>query len=155
MTVAGNFGIANAAPAYALDVTGDVNTTGVYRDHGVPIVTGGAQTPWTSDIDAASFALNNVSWLGVGATANKNANPIYIKTTNLQNYSVACVDTAATTLIPDSPPLSLLGASERLWRVRSLQFPGAPLAGNAELASRAALVFTTGVVPFPIHHVLS
>ena len=72
MTVAGNFGIANAAPAYALDVTGDVNTTGVYRVNGVPISTGGgAQTPWTSDIDAASFALNNVSWLGVGATPTK------------------------------------------------------------------------------------
>lgn len=56
-------GINNTAPAYMLDVVGDINITGVYRVNGVPISTGGggqAQTPWLSNIDAAQFSLSNI-----------------------------------------------------------------------------------------------
>ena len=60
-------GIANTAPAYPLDVVGDVNITGVYRVNGVPLATGGGnQTPWISDIDAGGFKLNNLTGIGIG-----------------------------------------------------------------------------------------
>src|SRR5882672_1234450 len=55
----GNIGMLKINPAYALDVAGDVNCTGAFRVNGVAI--GGAQTPWTGDVDAAGHALNNVS----------------------------------------------------------------------------------------------
>jgi hypothetical protein len=45
-------------PQFALDVNGDINTSGEYLINGVPI--GGSQTPWLSDIDANGFSLNNV-----------------------------------------------------------------------------------------------
>ena len=79
---------------------------------------------------------------------NKNANPIYIKTTNLQNYSVACVDTAATTLIGFSAFISTGSVRASLLAYGASNSQGAPLAGNAELASSAALVFTTGASHF-------
>lgn len=51
-------------PVYALDVVGDINCTGQFRVNGAPISGGGgSQTPWISDIDAASFKLNNLSIL--------------------------------------------------------------------------------------------
>jgi hypothetical protein len=66
----GHVGIGQTAPAYELDVVGDVNITGSYRVNGTPITSGGgAQTPWTSDIDAASFHLNNALGIGVGNPA--------------------------------------------------------------------------------------
>jgi hypothetical protein len=66
ITGTGNVGIANASPAYKLEVTGDVNITGVYRINGIPIA--GSQTPWASDIDAANHALNNAGRIGVNQT---------------------------------------------------------------------------------------
>lgn len=64
ITGTGNVGIGTANPGYRLDVSGDVNISGTYRVNGVPIVTG-AQTPWTSDIDAAGFRLNNTGMIRV------------------------------------------------------------------------------------------
>lgn len=62
-------GVLQSSPAYALDVTGDINCTGVFRVNGTPIATGGAQTPWASDIDAAGHKLNNIVQLGGPGTA--------------------------------------------------------------------------------------
>ncbi len=66
----GNVGIAKSNPAYKLDVTGDVNISGTYRVNGVPISAGGSgsQTPWASDIDAASFQLKNAGRVAIGNT---------------------------------------------------------------------------------------
>ena len=61
-------GIGLSTPAYAVDVIGDVNVTGVYRVNGVPLATS-VQTPWTQNINAASFTLYSVGLLGVGNNA--------------------------------------------------------------------------------------
>lgn len=42
----GFVGVANTAPAHALDVVGDVNVTGGYFVNGVAISTGGGNNPW-------------------------------------------------------------------------------------------------------------
>ncbi|HEY6272631.1 MAG TPA: hypothetical protein VIX19_11645 [Terriglobales bacterium] len=70
LTNGGLLGIGNPAPAYALDVTGDVNCTGAYRVDGAPI---GSLTPWTSNIDAANFDLANVNGIGVGGPTSGGA----------------------------------------------------------------------------------
>jgi hypothetical protein len=56
-------------PGYPLDVTGDINYTGVLRHNGAPVSFGGSQTPWTSHIDAAGFNLGNVGAIGIGGAA--------------------------------------------------------------------------------------
>ena len=55
---AGRVGIAKSNPGYALDVTGDVNCTGAFRVNGA--VLGGAQTPWTTNVDQAGHSLVSV-----------------------------------------------------------------------------------------------
>ena len=55
-------GIGTVAPAYKLHVSGDVNTTGVYRINGVAVATGAAaQTPWLSNINGAGFTLTDAT----------------------------------------------------------------------------------------------
>jgi hypothetical protein len=56
-------GINKAAPAYALDVVGDINFTGTFREDGNPFVS----TPWTIETspDALNYTAGNV---GIGAT---------------------------------------------------------------------------------------
>ena len=67
----GNVGMGgNQNPGYPLDVTGDINITGTYRVNGTPISTGGSQTPWTSDINAAGFKVYNASKFIVGTAAD-------------------------------------------------------------------------------------
>jgi hypothetical protein len=58
---AGNVGINKATPAYTLDVDGDINFTGTFREDGVPFVS----TPWTIETtpDALSYIAGNV---GIG-----------------------------------------------------------------------------------------
>lgn len=63
-TTNSRIGIANAAPAYALDVTGDVNTSGVYRIGGTTICT-------SSGCTAASGSGN---FIQNGTTVQTNAN---------------------------------------------------------------------------------
>lgn len=53
----GNLGLPTPHATYKLNVTGDVNITGSYRVNGVVQ----AQTPWTGNVDAATWALLNVS----------------------------------------------------------------------------------------------
>jgi hypothetical protein len=66
-------GVGVAAPNYGVDVAGDINYTGVLRVNGTPVSFGGAQTPWTSDINAAGYALNNVKTIGIGVAAPLSA----------------------------------------------------------------------------------
>jgi len=65
-------GIMNDAPAYALDVVGDVNVTGVFRINGVPLNTGGSQSPWESDIDAAGYSISSLWNIGMGGSITGN-----------------------------------------------------------------------------------
>ena len=90
-------GIANTAPAYPLDVVGDVNITGVYRVNGVPLATGGgSQTPWTSDIDAGGFKLNNLQGIGIGGGQFAQAGfAMYINSTGYYD-SIKQVNASAT-----------------------------------------------------------
>jgi len=57
-------------PGYPLDVTGDINYSGTLRKNGAPVSFGGSQTPWTSNIDAAGFLLNNAGAIGIGGMAS-------------------------------------------------------------------------------------
>jgi hypothetical protein len=54
-----NVGIAKTAPAYKLDVVGDINITGAYRVNGTPISPVG-QTPWIQNVNAAGFQLSGL-----------------------------------------------------------------------------------------------
>jgi len=59
-------------PGYPLDVTGDINYSGTLRKNGAPVSFGGSQTPWTTNIDAAGFLLNNVGAIGIGGMASSS-----------------------------------------------------------------------------------
>jgi hypothetical protein len=70
----GYLGVKKNNPAYSLDIAGDCNVTGAFRINGVPLSTGGgSQTPWTSDIEAATFSLRNVGDIYVSNTAAVSA----------------------------------------------------------------------------------
>ena len=55
----GSVGVGKTTPAYAVDVSGDVNVSGAFRVNGTAIAT--SQTPWTSNIAAAGFNLESVT----------------------------------------------------------------------------------------------
>ena len=73
-------GINKAAPAYALDVVGDINFSGTFREDGNPFIS----TPWTIETspDALSYTAGNV---GIGAAdpvANLHVNGnVYVSST--------------------------------------------------------------------------
>jgi hypothetical protein len=79
----GNVGLgANIAPAYRLDVIGDINCTGTYRVNGTPIQTGGGgggggiQNPWTEDVCADQYDLDEVKQLSLQYAIFYNTNDI-------------------------------------------------------------------------------
>jgi hypothetical protein len=120
-------GIATSAPAYPLDVVGDVNITGVYRVGGVPIGTA-SQTPWTADINAASHRLYSAGTIAVandgsvepasgvipeillGSTVSAGPNPRFVMIANTTtpgssvgslayaNYAIAAVEKRIATI---------------------------------------------------------
>lgn len=61
ITTGGLVGIGKAPSTYRLEVAGDIDITGTYRVNGLPLSTGGNQTPWTSDIATAGFALTHTT----------------------------------------------------------------------------------------------
>ena len=111
-------GVALAVPNYAVDVVGDVNYTGVLRSNGVPVVFGGSQTPWTQNINASGFSLNNAGTVGIGVTAPQAA-PIQVAThTPGIAGSLAVQDLDATT--SGNPVLLVTGLGSegtRAWAV--------------------------------------
>jgi hypothetical protein len=77
-------GVGLALPAYPLDVVGDINYTGTLRLNGAPVsIGGGAQTPWTSDIDAATFTLKNAGRVGIGTATPAQALHVDVPATAL------------------------------------------------------------------------
>jgi len=70
ITSAGNVGIGVTAPAYSVDVNGDVNCSGVFRVGGTPLALGQPQTPWAQNINAANFNLSNSGAIGIGSAAS-------------------------------------------------------------------------------------
>jgi hypothetical protein len=114
LTVAGQVGIGpDYVPSFMLDVAGDINTTGVFRVNGVPIGgSGGSQTPWLSDIDAAGHNLNNVqdiSLNGINPILRIDATAGGTGWANLQLFSGAPLDSRgwalASTFSSGVPPL--------------------------------------------------
>lgn len=75
----GHVGINNTAPAYKLDVTGDINCSGTYRVNGAPLSMGGAQvgaTPpaspsegdfWYDSTNFRLFIRHSNAWFQVSA----------------------------------------------------------------------------------------
>src|SRR5215467_3085358 len=94
----GRVGINQTNPAYQLDITGDVNITGTYRVGGAPFSVTAAQTPWQQNIDAATFALGNVSQIGLGVTlANTHASLQVTGSATPQNSLLVTTQTFAWT----------------------------------------------------------
>ncbi|HXA25613.1 MAG TPA: tail fiber domain-containing protein [Acetobacteraceae bacterium] len=106
ITAAGLVGIGRTPTTYLLEVAGDVNLVGgVYRVNGVPLATGGgAQTPWTSDINAAGFKLNSAGAIGIGVVANA-AYPLWVRGASgasglsPQSYTTVFFENGSTTYL--------------------------------------------------------
>lgn len=65
----GNVSINKVTNAYALDITGDCNVTGVFRVNGTQLATGQAQTPWLQAINGNGQTLSNAYYVAAqGAT---------------------------------------------------------------------------------------
>jgi hypothetical protein len=109
-------GVGVAAPNYGIDVAGDINYTGVLRVNGTPVSFGGAQTPWTSDINAASFRLYNAGSIGIGVAPPQSA-PLQVAShTPGSTGSIAVQDLDATA--SGNPVLLVSGISSegtRCW----------------------------------------
>jgi hypothetical protein len=73
-------GVGQRQPGFTVDVLGDVNCTGVFRQNGIAIPEA-SQTPWTQDIEGASFKLNNTGGLAIGAPVGTTP-MLRIQTTN-------------------------------------------------------------------------
>jgi hypothetical protein len=131
----GNVGIRNTAPAYALDVTGDVNCTGAFRVNGAAI---GAQTPWASDIDAAGHKLTNAGGIGIG-TASPTA-PLHLFTAS--GNILLRMETATA----DSPYISYKRASQEWWEGAGITGGNTWSLYNQTAAAYALVVTAAGSV---------
>ena len=65
VTQGGSVGIGTAAPAYKLDVNGEINATGL-RINGTPISTGGGSSQWTTSGTSIYYSSGSV---GIGTTS--------------------------------------------------------------------------------------
>jgi Chaperone of endosialidase len=70
LTDVAKIAVGKTSASYAVDVVGDCNITGAFRVNGAAIGTGGgAQTPWTQNIDGGGYTLTDVAKIGVGKTS--------------------------------------------------------------------------------------
>jgi len=67
--VVAGVGIGTTAPGHALDIVGNCNVTGQYLVNGVPLSTGGSQTPWATDIDGNQKNLLNPRIISINASS--------------------------------------------------------------------------------------
>ena len=146
---AGLVGIANAAPAYQLDVTGDVNCTGAFRVNGTAIGGGG---------------ISGVGWLqgGVGVSTRPNCNftaggTIGYSVTDVPGsnrvdvfYSVGSDVRLKRNLIP------LTGGLDLINRLRPYEFEYNGLGGREEgrravsiVAQDLQAIYPQGVTTYP------
>jgi len=80
----GNVGINNSSPAYALDVTGDLNFTGTFRNNGAPYI--GSQ--WTTTTSNIGYA-NNVYIGGSLTVAGSNViNNVTVNNTLVESSNI-------------------------------------------------------------------
>ncbi len=104
----GNVGIGNAAPAYKLDVTGDVNFTGTLRQNGTVFSSGGQ---WITN--GASIYNANSGNVGIGTAVSSV--PLHLQKTSSGNY-LTLENTDGTTSAGYSEMRLLAGArSGYLW----------------------------------------
>lgn len=90
----GNVSINKVTNAYALDITGDCNVTGVFRVNGTQLSTGQAQTPWAQNINGNGFALSgayNVQLFGATTAPTGGG---YSLTTAVAGGSLGLYDSA-------------------------------------------------------------
>ena len=67
----GNVGIGTTTPSSKLAVAGDINFTGNLYKNGVLFGASGSQTPWTSDIWGANYALNGVGDIKLSSSSDR------------------------------------------------------------------------------------
>ena len=89
----GFIGINQPAPAFALDVLGDVNVTGHFKINGAVIA---GQSPWLQDIDAGNFQLSNVGKILMGSPVGSNNGAITVSQVAGQNYGITVLQPATT-----------------------------------------------------------
>jgi hypothetical protein len=135
-------GIKVGTPAYSLDIAGDCNITGSYRVNGVAIGTGGsgAQTPWASDIDAASHNLNSLGALGIGVSSSPGWQLWGISPTNFKmQVQAQGTDTVSSfALCNDAADLLML----RIFS--TLNSAGASFQRQSQILSSQGLLFNAG-----------
>ena len=78
-------GIVNSAPAYPLDVTGDVNTTGTLRIAGNTVLS--ATSLGTGVTSSSLTSVGTLGWLNVSGPANVGGNLIIAKTAEAGNLA--------------------------------------------------------------------